>query len=79
MTVSLSQSSYVVSEEDGEVTLQLVKSGETELPVEVLLSTVTGTASGRDNRTTDTTQCSLILRVNSHIVQIHCLDKTTYM
>ncbi|CAI8022690.1 Endothelin-converting enzyme 1 [Geodia barretti] len=45
VTVSLSQSSYVVSEEDGEVTLQLVKSGETELPVEVLLSTVTGTAS----------------------------------
>ena len=51
VTVSLSQSSYVVYEEDGQVMLQLVKSGDTELPVEILLSTVTGTASGKDTST----------------------------
>ena len=44
--MSLSQSSYLVSEEDGQVTVQLVKSGQTQLPVEVLLSTVAATASG---------------------------------
>ena len=50
VTVSLSPSSYVVYEEDGSVTVQLVKSGETQLPVEVLLSTVDGTASGKHCR-----------------------------
>ena len=47
--MSLSPLSYTVDEEDGQVTVTLVKSGETELPVEVLLSTLPGTASGRLN------------------------------
>ena len=55
VTVSLSPSSYVVYEEDGSVTVQLVKSGETQLPVEVLLSTVDGTASGK--------QCYYIINI----------------
>ena len=77
VTVSLSPSSYVVYEEDGSVTVQLVKSGETQLPVEVLLSTVDGTASGK--------HCYYIINIRlyrltlGYVCDIYSLTKCNYV
>ena len=47
VSICLSPSSSVVFEDDGLISVQLVKSGQTQLPVTVILSTVDGTATGK--------------------------------